>query len=142
MFDINVKSSFLLCQEVVPEMEKRGGGSIILVTSIAAYSPSQVIGVYSITKTTLIGMVKTLGPELASKNIRINGLAPGIIQTKFSSALTRSQDAKDAVLSTIPLGRLGEPQDCAGAASFLVSDDSSWMTGETIVVAGGAASHL
>jgi dehydrogenase/reductase SDR family protein 4 len=142
MFEVNVKSSFLLCQEVVPEMEKRGAGSVVIVASIAAYVPFELIGIYSITKTALVGMVKVLAPELGAKNIRINGLAPGIIKTKFSSALTSNQEVQDATVGKIPLGRLGETQDCAGAVSFLTSDDSAWVTGETIVVAGGVTSRL
>ncbi|BFZ19388.1 hypothetical protein BsWGS_22426 [Bradybaena similaris] len=142
MFDINVKSSFMLCQEVVPEIEKRGGGSLVLVSSIAGFVPFESIGVYSITKTALLGIVKVLAPELAARNIRINGLAPGIIETRFSQALTSSEAAKDAILKGIPLGRLGRPEDCAGAVAYLVSDDSSWVTGETIVVAGGVTSRL
>ncbi|XP_059148915.1 dehydrogenase/reductase SDR family member 4-like [Physella acuta] len=142
MFDINVKSSFMLCQEAVPEMVKRGSGSIVLITSIAGYVPFELIGVYSITKTALLGIVKALSPELAKQNIRINGLAPGIIKTKFSSALTSNESAKMQAEINIPMGRLGEPEDCSGAVSFLVSDDSKFMTGETIVVAGGATSRL
>jgi len=142
MFDINVKSSFMLCKEVVPEMEKRGKGSLILVSSIAAFEPFPMIGVYSMTKTALLGVTKALAPELARDNIRINCIAPGLIQTKFSDALTNNPDALQLALSQIPVGRLGQPDDIGGAASFLASDESSFMTGETLVVAGGATSRL
>ncbi|XP_005111190.1 dehydrogenase/reductase SDR family member 4 isoform X1 [Aplysia californica] len=142
MFDLNVKSSFMLCKEVVPEMEKRGSGSMILVSSIAAYTPMSMIGIYSLTKTALLGLNKVLAPELAAHNIRINCIAPGIIKTKFSNALTQNEDALNVALSTIPLGRLGTPEECSGAASFLASDDSAYMTGETIVVSGGMTGRL
>ncbi|KAK0041457.1 dehydrogenase/reductase SDR family member 4 [Biomphalaria pfeifferi] len=142
MFEINVKSTFMLCKEFVPEIEKRGSGSIIVVSSIAGYSPFEFIGAYSITKTALLGLVKTLSPELARMNIRINGIAPGIIDTKFSQALTSSNDAVEYSKAKIPLGRFGEPDECSGIVSFLASDDSSYMTGENIVIAGGAQSRL
>ncbi|CAL1530675.1 unnamed protein product [Lymnaea stagnalis] len=142
MFEVNVKSSFMLCQETVPEMEKRGSGAIIIVSSIAGLVPFEFIGAYSITKSALLGMVKALAPELAKLNIRINGLAPGIIKTKFSKALMGDPSAAEYALAKIPLGRFGEPEDCAGAASFLVSDDSKYITGENIVIAGGTTSRL
>jgi len=142
MFDINVKSSFMLCKEVVPEMEKRGQGSLVLVASIAGFVPFDMIGVYSMTKTALLGMTKVLAPELARDNIRINCLAPGLIKTKFSDALTRNEDAMRHALGNIPMNRLGVPDDISGAASFLASDDSKFMTGETIVIAGGQTSRL
>ncbi|GFN92381.1 dehydrogenase/reductase sdr family member [Plakobranchus ocellatus] len=104
MFDTNVKSSFMLCKEVVPEMVKRGSGSLLIVASIAAFNPFNMIGVYSLTKTALLGMVKVLAPELAQQNIRINGLAPGLIETKFSNALTSNEAAKDFMLANIPMG--------------------------------------
>ncbi|KAH9515668.1 Dehydrogenase reductase SDR member 4 [Bulinus truncatus] len=142
MFEINVKSTFMLCKEFVPEIEKRGSGSIIVVSSIAGFVPFEFIGVYSITKTALLGLVKTLSPELAKMNIRINGIAPGIIDTKFSQALTGSKDAVDYALSKIPLGRFGAPEDCAGIVSFLASDDSKYITAENIVISGGSQSRL
>ncbi|KAK3765860.1 hypothetical protein RRG08_026327 [Elysia crispata] len=142
MFDINVKSTFMLCKETVPEMEKRGSGSLLLVASIAGFVPFNMIGVYSMTKTALLGMVKVLAPELAPMNIRINGLAPGLIETKFSSGITASEAALEMTLSQIPVGRLGKPEDCAGIASFMVSDDAKFITGENVVVAGGQTSRL
>ncbi|XP_070196495.1 dehydrogenase/reductase SDR family member 4-like isoform X1 [Littorina saxatilis] len=142
IFDTNVKATFMLCQEVVPHLEKRGGGNIVLVGSTAAYSPAGLIGAYSISKTALLGLTKALAPELANSNIRINCLAPGIIRTKFSQALTENDMASDVALQQIPMHRFGTTEECAGATSFLVSDDSSYMTGETIVVSGGMASRL
>jgi len=142
MFDINVKSSFMLVKEVVPEMEKRGKGSIALVASIAGFVPFDMIGVYSMTKTTLLGMTKVLAPELAHSNIRINCICPGLIQTKFSDALTNNEHALEIALGQIPMRRLGQPEDMGGAASFLASDDSAFMTGENIVISGGQFSRL
>ncbi|KAL8570482.1 hypothetical protein ACOMHN_034517 [Nucella lapillus] len=142
IFDTNVKSGFMLCKEIAPHLEKRGGGSIVFVSSIAAYSPVALIGAYSISKTAVLGMVKALAPELAGGNIRINGVAPGIIKTGFSAALWGNEQIADASLQQIPLRRFGTPEDVAGVVSFLASEDSSYLTGETILAAGGMIGRL
>ncbi|XP_076470508.1 dehydrogenase/reductase SDR family member 4-like [Babylonia areolata] len=143
IFDINVKAGFLLCREIYPHMEKRGAGAIVFVSSIAAYSPFSMIGAYSVSKTTLVGLTKALAPELAKSNIRVNSVAPGLIKTKFSKALWGQSDKiAEATLKQIPMHRFGTPEDCAGAVSFLASDDSAYMTGETILVTGGMTSRL
>ncbi|KAK7460333.1 hypothetical protein BaRGS_00038921 [Batillaria attramentaria] len=142
IFDTNVKATFLLCKEVVPHLEKRGGGSIVLVGSFAGYRPNPMIGAYSVSKTALLGLTKTLAPELAGKNIRVNCLAPGIIKTKFSRALWENDTVHDIAMQQVPMGRMGTPEDCAGTVSFLVSDDANYITGETVVVSGGMTSRL
>jgi len=142
IFEVNVKASFLLCKEAVPLMEKRGGGSIVIVSSIGGYNPFPLIAPYSISKTALFGLVRGLTPQLAGKNIRVNAIAPGIIKTKFSEALWQDSEGEKLAASGIPLQRLGEPHECAGAVAFLVSNDASYITGETIVMAGGSLSRL
>jgi len=142
IFDINVKSSFFLCKEAMPLIEKRGGGSIVIVSSIGAYHPFPLIAPYSISKTALLGLVKAMVPQCADKNVRINAIAPGIIKTKFSQALWQDSEGEKIAASMLPLKRLGVSEDCSGAVAFLVSDDASFITGETIVMAGGAASRL
>ncbi|XP_078315063.1 dehydrogenase/reductase SDR family member 4-like [Crassostrea virginica] len=144
IFDTNVKATFMLCKEIVPHMEKRGGGSIVVVGSFAGYKPSEVIGAYSISKTTLLGLIKALVPECSSRNIRINGLAPGVIKTNFSEALWKDKDSpiSQMALQMTPMRRFGEPSECAGTVSFLVSDDASYITGETILVTGGIDARL
>lgn len=142
IFETNVKASFFLCKEAVPLMEKRGGGSIVIVSSIGGYSSFPLIAPYSISKTALLGLIKGLTPQCADKNIRVNAIAPGIIKTKFSEALWQDKEGERVAASAIPLQRLGEPHECAGAVAFLVSDDASYITGETIVMAGGTQSRL
>jgi len=142
IFETNVKATFFLCKEIAPLIEQRGGGSIVLVSSVGGYNPSEVIGVYSISKTTLLGMVKALAPQLASMNIRVNCLAPGLIKTKFSQALVQQPEIVEKTLETVPLKRLGEPEDCSGTVSFLVSSDADFITGETILVTGGVSARL
>ncbi|CAD7083261.1 unnamed protein product [Hermetia illucens] len=143
IFDVNVKSSFMLAKEALPHLRKQGaGGSIVFVSSIAGLDPFALLGAYSVSKTTLFGLTKAAAKDLAREGIRVNCLAPGIIQTKFSAALHESKDANEAALSTIPMNRLGNPEEMAGVVAFLVSNDASYITGETIVAAGGMTSRL
>uniref|UniRef100_A0A670K6J7 Dehydrogenase/reductase 4 n=1 Tax=Podarcis muralis TaxID=64176 RepID=A0A670K6J7_PODMU len=142
IFDINVKAAALLIKLVVPHMEKRGGGSIVIVSSIAAYSPFPGLGPYNVSKTALLGLTHTLASELGPRNIRINTLAPGLIRTKFSSALWQDKTTGDKLMETMRIRRMGEPTDCSGIVSFLCSPDADYITGETVVVAGGAPSRL
>lgn len=142
IFDTNVKVPFLLTKDVAPLIEKRGGGSVIFVSSIAAYHPFPLIGAYSISKTALLGMIKALVPQLTAMNIRVNGIAPGFISTHFSKTLTDNEYFGEHILNTIPMNRFGVPDDCAGAVTFLASDDARYITGETITIAGGMNSSL
>lgn len=142
IFDINVKSSFLLAKEVKPYLIKRGGGSIIFISSIAGFQPFPLLGAYSISKTALFGLTKAASNDLAVHNIRVNCVAPGVIKTKFSSALYESEEANEQAVSMIPLGKLGQPREVAAVVAFLASDDASYVTGENIVASGGMQSRL
>ncbi|GBN26320.1 Dehydrogenase/reductase SDR family member 4 [Araneus ventricosus] len=142
IFDINVKAAFLLTQAAVPLLEKRGGGSIVYVSSIAAYKAMELLGAYSVSKTALLGLTKAVAAQCSSMNIRVNCLCPGIIDTKFSSAITSSDESLEMVKQTVPMRRVGNPDECAGIVSFLCSDDASYVTGESFVVAGGMYSRL
>lgn len=142
IFDLNVKATFMLIKETVPHMQTRGGGSVTVVSSIAGYNPIPMLGPYSVSKTALLGLIKSLVPQLATMNIRINGLAPGIIETHFSQALTSIEEIAKSILSQVPLNRFGQPPECAGVVSFLSSDDASYITGETILVTGGISARL
>jgi len=142
IFDTNVKSSFFLSKEVIPHIESRGGGSIVFVTSIVGYVPMEMLGPYSVSKTALLGLIKAMVPQCSQKNIRVNGLAPGIIDTNFSTALTSNPKAEKYILSQIPMKRLGTPDDTAGVVAFLVSDDAQYVTGETILATGGMTTRI
>lgn len=142
IFDVNVKSAFFLAKEVAPHMEKQGHGSILFVSSIGGYQPFALLGPYSVSKTALLGLVQAMAPQCAEMGIRVNGVAPGVIRTKFSASLHTEPSVAEQVLQNIPLKRFGESEDVANTVSFLVSDDASYITGETIVVAGGMASRL
>ncbi|XP_053606247.1 uncharacterized protein Dhrs4 isoform X3 [Plodia interpunctella] len=125
---------------------KKFGGLDILVSN-AAVNPSvspilEPLGAYSVSKTTLLGLTKAISTEVVHDNIRVNCVAPGIVATKFAAAITSSEPAKEKSLSIVPMDRFGKPSEIASAVAFLASDDASYITGETIVVAGGAYAHL
>ncbi|XP_065190176.1 dehydrogenase/reductase SDR family member 4-like [Sycon ciliatum] len=141
IFDINVKCAFLLAKEAYPHMRQQSTGRIIFVSSIAAFTPLPGLGPYSVSKTALLGLAKVLARELGDDNITVNCLAPGIVDTRFSSALTKS-DAGSKITEQTSLGRVAVPEDMAGTVAFLASDDARYITGETIVNAGGMTSHL
>ncbi|KAG8176364.1 hypothetical protein JTE90_020762 [Oedothorax gibbosus] len=142
IFDTNVKAAFLLTQSAVPLMEQRGGGAIVYVASIAGYNPMTLLGAYSVSKTALLGLTKAVAAQCSSSNIRVNCLVPGIIETKFSDALTNNDAALDMIKQNVMLRRVGKPDECAGIVSFLCSEDASYVTGENFVVAGGYYSRL
>lgn len=142
IFEINVKSAWLLAKDAYPELIKRGGGNIVFISSIAGYQPMEPLGPYSVSKTTLLGLTKAIANEIVHDNIRVNCVAPGIVATKFASAITSSEAGQEKSLSIVPMKRFGKPEEIAGAVAFLASDDASYITGETIVTAGGAHAHL
>ena len=133
----NVKSALLLCNKVIPGMAKRGGGSVIIVSSIAGLRGHAKLGAYSISKAANMQLVRALAVEWGPKNIRVNGIAPGLVKTDMARALWQDERARNAVLARYPLGRLGEPEDIAGAAVFLAARAGAWVTGQTLVVDGG-----
>jgi len=142
IFEINVKTAFLLFRDCVPLFNDRGGGSAVFVSSIGGYQSIPGLGPYSISKTALLGLTKALATEMASSNIRVNCLAPGIVRTKFAAALTENEDISEKALENVPMGRFGTPEEMGGIVSFLVSDEASYMTGETVLVTGGSHARL
>ncbi|XP_041489837.1 LOW QUALITY PROTEIN: dehydrogenase/reductase SDR family member 2, mitochondrial-like [Microtus oregoni] len=133
---VNVKAPALLLSQLLPHMENRGQGSVVLVSSVAAYIPFPRLGVYNVSKTALLGLTKTLAVELAPKNIRVNCLAPGVINTDFGRVLTEDPAFEDHLKYVFGMQRVGQPEDCAGIVSFLCSPEASYITGENIAVAG------
>lgn len=142
VLNINVKAAALMTKAVVPEMEKRGSGSVVIVASIAGFSPFPGLGPYNVSKTALLGLTKNLAIELAPKNIRVNCLAPGLIRTNFSSVFWKDKAREDSIKEVLHIRRLGKPEECAGIVSFMCSEDASYITGETVVVGGGTPSRL
>src|SRR5688572_32773855 len=114
---------------------KENGGAVLNIASIGGLTFGGLIGVYDNTKAALIHLTGHLAKELAPA-VRVNAIAPGLVKTDFARALW--EPAEDLVAATMPMQRLGEPEDIAGAAVFLASDLASWITGETMVIDGGA----
>ncbi|XP_070549660.1 dehydrogenase/reductase SDR family member 4-like [Ptychodera flava] len=135
VFHVNVHSTFFFTKEAIPYMEATGGGSILYMASGTAYVPFELLGAYGVSKTALLGLTKAVAQQLAEKNIRVNCLVPGIIKTRFANVITDNDTLHDLGLKATPMKRFGEPSECAGAASFLCSDDASFITGETVIVA-------
>ncbi|XP_071921926.1 tropinone reductase-like 3, partial [Coffea arabica] len=139
LWEINVKSSILLLQEAAPYLKK--GSSVVLISSIAGYQPQASMAMYGVTKTALLGLTKALAAEMAP-NTRVNCVAPGFVPTHFAAFITTNADVRKAIEDKTLLNRLGTTDDMAAATAFLASDDASYITGETLVVAGGIPSRL
>lgn len=131
----NLRGAFIVSQAVVRGMMKERKGSIIHMSSIVGVTGNAGQAAYCAAKAGLIGLTKSMAKELASRNIRVNAVAPGYIQTDMTDAL--NADQKAGVLSHIPLGRVGTPEEIAHAVVFLASPASSYVTGQTLLVDGG-----
>lgn len=137
--DVNLKGTFIMSQEAARAMVGRGG-SIIHISSVGAYAAQEGAAIYCATKSALFGLTKTMALELGRHNIRVNAIAPGDIRTETSENIVSEKKERgfsDDYLRKIPLNRRGEPVEIGATAVFLASDDSSYITGETIVVDGG-----
>ncbi len=136
----NITSNLWLCQMVLPEMRERREGSVIVVSSVGGYKGSTTLGAYSISKAADLQLIRCLAQENGPYNIRVNGLAPGLIKTDFARALWEDPKVRQRVEAGYPLRRLGEPEDIAGAAVLLASRAGNYITGQTIIVDGGGLS--
>ena len=135
--DHNIVAQHWLVTMVAPEMRARKSGSVILVSSIGGLRGSPILGVYAITKAADIQMAKNLAREFGADNVRVNAIAPGLVRTDFAKALWENPENLKHSTASACLGRIGEPHEIAGAAVFLASEASSFMTGQTIVLDGG-----
>jgi NAD(P)-dependent dehydrogenase (short-subunit alcohol dehydrogenase family) len=133
----NVKSNIWLCNLTMPDMAARGGGSVIIISSIGGLRGSTTIGMYGVSKAADFALARTLAGEWGPKKVRINCIAPGLVKTDFARALWEDQDLLTRRTATTPLRRIGEPHEIAGAVAYLGSDASTFMTGQTIVIDGG-----
>jgi NAD(P)-dependent dehydrogenase (short-subunit alcohol dehydrogenase family) len=137
MMATNVKSNMWLSHMCIPSMEARGGGAIVIVSSIGGYRGSTNLGAYAITKAADLQLARNLACEWGPKNIRVNCIAPGLIRTDFARALWEDPNNYRKRTRETPLKRIGEPDEIAGAAIYLASPAGSFMTGQSIVVDGG-----
>ncbi len=136
-FEVNVDGVFLLTQFAFHKWMRDHGGVVINMASVAGLRPAPMTGTYSVTKAALIMLTEVLAAELGSYNIRVNAIAPGFIRTDMSKAIWTSDMFKEQI-KMVPISRLGETDDIVSIALYLASDASSFVTGETIVVDGGA----
>ena len=133
----NVRSNFWLCNMVLPQMAARGGGSIIVISSVAGLIGSPSLSVYGLSKAADMALVRNLCVEWGPKNIRANCIAPGLVRTDFARALWENPETYAHTVKAYPLRRIGEPDEIAGAAVFLAGPSGSFMTGQTLVIDGG-----
>ena len=135
--DVNIRGYFFMSVEAGKLMRENGGGSIINVASVNGVTPALMQGIYSVTKAAVISMTKAFAKDCASFGIRCNALLPGLTDTKFASALTSNEAILKHALQIIPLNRVADPSEMAGAVLYLASDASSYTTGTTLIVDGG-----
>ncbi len=133
----NVRSNLWLSNLVIPGMAARGGGSVIMVGSIAGLKANTIIGAYGISKAADHMLVKNLAAEWGPKNVRVNAIAPGLVKTDFAKALWEDEARRKAREEATPLRRIGEPRDIGGIAVFLASKAAAFITGQCIVADGG-----
>jgi hypothetical protein len=142
IFENNVLANHWLIQMAVPEMIERKSGSIIIVSSIGGLKASAVIGAYNVSKAADFQLARNLAAEFGPHQVRVNCIAPGLIRTDFAKALWENPQTLAAVTMHTPLQRIGEPHEIAGAAVFLGSDASTFVTGQAIVVDGGSTTGV
>ncbi|MFJ7913433.1 MULTISPECIES: 3-oxoacyl-[acyl-carrier-protein] reductase [unclassified Lysinibacillus] len=135
VLDTNLKGVFLCTKAVTRQMMKQRAGRIINISSIVGVAGNAGQANYVAAKAGVIGLTKTTAKELASRNILVNAIAPGFIETEMTEQL--SEDIKQGMLTQIPLAKLGQPEDIAKAVAFLASDDATYMTGQTLHIDGG-----
>jgi hypothetical protein len=137
ILDNNIVANHWLISFLAPQMVARKDGSIVIVSSIGGLRGSTTIGAYNISKAADFQLARNLAVEFGSANVRVNCIAPGLIRTDFARALWENPAYMKAYSARAPLGRIGEPDEIAGAAVFLASKASGFMTGQAIVVDGG-----
>ena len=135
MLSVNLKSAFYLCGAVARPMMKQRSGSIVLMASIVGITGNAGQAAYAASKAGLLGLTKSLAKELGSRNIRVNAVAPGLIETAMTEKMP--DQAREYLLKQAALGRPGKPEDVSGVVTFLCSEAAGYITGQTLVVDGG-----
>ncbi len=137
IMDVNLKGPFELCKLALPEMQKRGSGAIINISSIGGLSPEPDLGIYSVSKAALISLTKVLAKEWGRYGIRANAICPGLIQTRFSEALWSNEKVIKYMMARLPIARVGSVEEIAGMALFLASEAGAYCTGAVFTADGG-----
>jgi NAD(P)-dependent dehydrogenase (short-subunit alcohol dehydrogenase family) len=136
-FDINVKGLWLLSRAVLPHMRASGGGSIINIASVLSLLGARNRVAYAASKGAVMAMTKAMALDLAAENIRVNCIAPGIVETEMVARFSTDENARKQRIAMHPMGRFGQPGEIASAAVFLASDESGWTTGSVLTIDGG-----
>ena len=141
IFDVNCKAVFLLSRAVAKSMADHGGGRIVNITTVGAVRGGAGMGVYHASKAALAMLNKCMAVEWAPLNINVNAVGPGLTKTAFSQPIWSNPEIEQMMAGRIPKGRLAEPEEVVGAVLFLCSEDSNYITGETIYVDGGSLAN-
>ncbi|NOX82669.1 MAG: SDR family oxidoreductase [Alphaproteobacteria bacterium] len=134
----NVKAAHWLSHMVLPEMKEKQDGVIVVISSVGGFVGSSAIGAYNISKAADMQLARNLAVEYGPDNIRVNCICPGVVKTYFAEALWKDPKVEKMMTRKLPLRRFGEPDDIAGAAVFLASPAGRWMTGQSVIIDGGA----
>lgn len=138
VLDNNILSNHWLMQLALPDMREKGDGAIVVISSIGGLRGSATIGAYNVSKAADFQLVRNYAVENGQHGVRINAIAPGLVKTDFARALWENPKAQQATEAALPMRRIGEPRDIAGAAVYLSSPAARWTTGQMVVVDGGA----
>jgi NAD(P)-dependent dehydrogenase (short-subunit alcohol dehydrogenase family) len=139
VFAVNARGVFLCCQAVLKDMEAAGQGRIVNVASIAGKEGNPRLCAYSASKAAVIGFTKSLAKEVATRNVLVNAISPAVIQTRILDQV--SQETRDYMISRIPMGRVGQPEEVAALVHWLSSDYCSFTTGQCLDISGGRATY-
>ncbi|MCI5047154.1 MAG: SDR family oxidoreductase [Aquisalinus sp.] len=137
IFACNIKANHFLAHMVLPQMQAKKDGAIVIISSIGGFLGSPTIGTYGISKAADMQLARNLAVEYGKDNIRINCICPGIVKTYFAEALWKDPKTEEFIAGQLPMRRFGEPDDIAGAAVFLASPAGAWMTGQHMAIDGG-----
>ena len=139
IIDSNLNATFLCSAKAGQMMREQGAGKIVSISSLAGRRSAPFMGIYGVAKAGIEMMTKVIAQELAAFNIQVNAVAPGMVRTKFSEPFWSNSEIYEQIIKTIPLGRIAEPVEVARAVLFLCSEASDFITGQTLMVDGGAS---
>lgn len=135
--DVNIRGYFWASIEAARRMQRQGKGTIVNVASVNAFRPMEGQACYSLTKAAIVNMTQGLAKEWARQGIRVNALVPGFVETRFAAAIHENEELRAAAERLVPMGRIAQPEEMAGAVLYLVSDAASYTTGSCLTVDGG-----